>query len=183
MRKEELVKMLRNGMFADRPSISEALEYVNELAQAAGRDGIAVLTAVYVTLNTVANEIEKIDRDRVSIQWCWEDIQSLRPEWDEDKCVDVLSCLCKDIKDRSVERGWEVIEYLIDDYDEQPEGGLKVGDRVWWTDPDNNECSSLGTVLSIKREGEDAIVTILEEEAGEAEVPVSELRFVSRGGE
>jgi cadmium resistance protein CadD (predicted permease) len=61
MTKEELAKSIRHGLFAKRSSLKEAMAYVDSLATAAGKDGITVYTAVHVTLNTVADEIEKIE--------------------------------------------------------------------------------------------------------------------------
>lgn len=56
---QELAKGIRNGMFADRETLGEAYEYVLELAKNS-RDGAAILTAVHVMLNTLANQMEKI---------------------------------------------------------------------------------------------------------------------------
>ena len=57
MTKQQLVQGLRVGMFADRDSIDEAVIYAMDLL---GKD-MKVLTAIYVLLNTVANEIEKLE--------------------------------------------------------------------------------------------------------------------------
>lgn len=57
MTKQQLVQGLRAGMFADRDSIDEAVIYAMDLL---GKD-MKVLTAIYVLLNTVANEIEKLE--------------------------------------------------------------------------------------------------------------------------
>ena len=59
MTKQQLVQSLRAGMFADRDSIDEAVIYAMDLL---GKD-LKVMTAIYVLLNTVANEIEKIGEE------------------------------------------------------------------------------------------------------------------------
>ena len=61
--KTELLKLadsLKHALFADRPTISEALIYAAAIADASDKNAPAVHTAVYVVLNTVANQIEAI---------------------------------------------------------------------------------------------------------------------------
>ena len=60
MTHSELASGIRNAMFADRDSIGEAYSYVLELAKNS-RDSAALLTAVHVMLNSVANAIDKIE--------------------------------------------------------------------------------------------------------------------------
>lgn len=55
MTTEEL-KSYRVGLFATRPTLGEALEYAIDLAQHTDAPQ-AVLTAVYVVLNTVIDEV------------------------------------------------------------------------------------------------------------------------------
>lgn len=55
----ELAKGIRHGMFASRPTIEEAWDYVDHLARSCGKDRAAVITAVQVMLNTVAEHILK----------------------------------------------------------------------------------------------------------------------------
>jgi len=57
MTKKELADTLRNRMFADRDSIEDALEYANSMV---GSD-MGAVTAIQVILNTLANEIEKLE--------------------------------------------------------------------------------------------------------------------------
>lgn len=59
---KELAKSLKNGMFADRDTIGEAMEYALNVAKGCGGNSAAVLTAVQVVVNTIAKEIEKADR-------------------------------------------------------------------------------------------------------------------------
>lgn len=51
---------------------------------------------------------------RPIIIWQWQDVQSLRPEWDEEKCEDALLDARGSIEDRSTEVGWEVLETNIE---------------------------------------------------------------------
>ena len=57
MTKEELVKAISNGMFADRETLAEAWEYVDQIARAS-ENPMAVWTAVMVVTNTIAKELK-----------------------------------------------------------------------------------------------------------------------------
>jgi len=59
MTKDELVQQLRCNMFSDRMTIEEAYDYAWKVAKGTDNQG-AVMTAVQVVVNTIANEIEKI---------------------------------------------------------------------------------------------------------------------------
>ena len=48
------------------------------------------------------------------VRWHPEDVQEKRPKWSLKKCENWLSEHEVHICDRTVERGWEVIEYLLD---------------------------------------------------------------------
>ena len=70
MTKDELVHKLRCNMFSDRMTIEEAYDYAWKVARASD-DQLAVMTAVQVLANTVANEVEKLgagDGETVSRQ-------------------------------------------------------------------------------------------------------------------
>ena len=59
---QDYAKQIRCPLFADRRTLKEALDYATEIAKACGpRNQMAVMTAVYVVLNTVANDIEKLE--------------------------------------------------------------------------------------------------------------------------
>ena len=57
MTNKEFAGYLRNRMFADRPTIDEAFSYALDML---GHD-VGALTALHVLLNTVANQIEKLE--------------------------------------------------------------------------------------------------------------------------
>lgn len=59
----ELISNLRNGFFADRPTIQEAYDYALKIG-AATRASPHVLTAVQVVVNTICNELEKIEAEK-----------------------------------------------------------------------------------------------------------------------
>lgn len=59
MTKEELIQQLRCNMFSDRMTIEEAYDYAWKVAKGTDNQG-AVMTAVQVVVNTIANEIEKM---------------------------------------------------------------------------------------------------------------------------
>lgn len=60
MNRTQYIKGLRNGMFADRPTINEAYEYAMKMAQSTG-SATGMITAIHVLLNTIANDLEKFD--------------------------------------------------------------------------------------------------------------------------
>lgn len=60
MTKEELIHKLRCNMFSDRMTVEEAYDYAWKVARASD-DQLAVMTAVQVVANTIANEIEKLE--------------------------------------------------------------------------------------------------------------------------
>ena len=54
------------------------------------------------------------DDEMVVIRWSWEDVQSLRPDWSQEKCDEMLDTIAKGLHERSVELGWEIMETLIE---------------------------------------------------------------------
>ena len=61
MTKEDLAKVISNGMFADRDTLKEAWDYVGEIAKASDNP-MAVWTAVMVVTNTIAKEIRALEK-------------------------------------------------------------------------------------------------------------------------
>lgn len=57
----------------------------------------------------------------VTISWCPADIKAIYPTWSDEKCMQVLADIGGALEDRSIELGWEVIDTLIADYDEEDE--------------------------------------------------------------
>lgn len=57
---EELSNAIRSGLFAERDSLKEAFNYVDEVANAS-ENPIAVWTVVMVVCNTIANELQKVE--------------------------------------------------------------------------------------------------------------------------
>jgi len=49
----------------------------------------------------------------VVIKWSWEDVKTLRPELSTQESILMLNNIGKELHDRSVELGWEVMESLI----------------------------------------------------------------------
>lgn len=56
----EFAKAIRNGMFADRNTVDEAYEYAYMVAKATDNPA-AVMAAVQVVVNTLANAIETLE--------------------------------------------------------------------------------------------------------------------------
>lgn len=48
-----------------------------------------------------------------TVRWSVEDLQTLRPDWDDEKCAKWLAQWESKIQDRITELGWEVIETLL----------------------------------------------------------------------
>lgn len=56
----EIAQSIRNGMFAERETLKEAVDYAFEVFGRLGPNGnIAATTALMVVLNTLSNEIVK----------------------------------------------------------------------------------------------------------------------------
>lgn len=60
MTNQQLATALRNNMFAGRDTLDEAFHYALDVANASDNPA-AVITAVMVVCNTIADEIEKAD--------------------------------------------------------------------------------------------------------------------------
>lgn len=58
----EFAKLLKNGMFADRPTVKEAFDYAINVAEATLQP-TAVITAIMVVVNTIANQIIENEQD------------------------------------------------------------------------------------------------------------------------
>ena len=58
MTKKELAQALRWTLFADRDTVDEAYTYALDIM---GEDKIMNQTALHVLMNTIANEIEKLE--------------------------------------------------------------------------------------------------------------------------
>ena len=66
MTNKELAKSIRHGLFADRNTLEEAFQYASDvIGRCPKSEQIAVTTALYVVLNTLANEIEKAASDTI----------------------------------------------------------------------------------------------------------------------
>jgi cation transport regulator ChaB len=61
MTKEDLAESITHGLFADRKTLREAFDYSYGLAESMKGDSLLVFTAIHVLLNTVANEIKKLE--------------------------------------------------------------------------------------------------------------------------
>ena len=58
MTKGEMIKSIRNRIFGDRETLQEAYNYCLTIAEGSNNKA-AVITAVHVMMNTIANELEK----------------------------------------------------------------------------------------------------------------------------
>jgi len=81
---KELITSLKQPMFASRDTIEEAYDYALKVAKATDNPA-AVMTAVQVVVNTIANELEKIadmiEEDIDSIQNPYKELESIVDRW------------------------------------------------------------------------------------------------------
>jgi len=49
----------------------------------------------------------------VSITWGVDDIKCLKPNWTDEQCIDFLEEIEDNLRDRSIEFGWECINILL----------------------------------------------------------------------
>ena len=56
--KAVIAKSIRNRIFGERDTLQEAYNYALEIAEGSNNKA-AVMTAVHVMMNTIANELEK----------------------------------------------------------------------------------------------------------------------------
>ena len=47
--------------------------------------------------------------------WTYKDLSDSRPDWSKEQCEDFLSEHCEDLKDAMIDRGWNLIESLLDE--------------------------------------------------------------------
>jgi hypothetical protein len=61
---QRFARSIRNNLFSDRKTFDEAMEYAYSIAK--GTDNpAAVITAVMVVVNTLANYIEQLESEQV----------------------------------------------------------------------------------------------------------------------
>jgi hypothetical protein len=57
-------------------------------------------------------------RTEIVIRWLAEDVRQLRPDWTLDECEVMLEKIGRDLADRSIEVGWEILGVLLSMEDE-----------------------------------------------------------------
>jgi hypothetical protein len=63
---QRFAKSIRNNLFSDRKTLDEAMQYAYSIAK--GTDNpAAVMTAVMVVVNTLANYIEQTESEKESV--------------------------------------------------------------------------------------------------------------------
>jgi len=53
------------------------------------------------------------DYDKVVIKWSWEDVQALRPHLSKEESLVMLEKISRNLEERSIELGWEIMEMSI----------------------------------------------------------------------
>jgi len=62
MTNQEIAKAIRHKLFAERDTLNEAFDYAFRVIDSCPEsEKIAVTTALFVVLNTVAKELEKVE--------------------------------------------------------------------------------------------------------------------------
>jgi hypothetical protein len=59
------------------------------------------------------------------IIWQPDDIEGIREDWSREKCAAWLERYADDIRDRSIEEGWEIINILLGDTEDEFEDGTE----------------------------------------------------------
>lgn len=62
MTNTELAQAIRHKLFAERETLKEAYEYAFSVFRTLGRNEMAATTAFMVVMNTLANELEKLEK-------------------------------------------------------------------------------------------------------------------------
>jgi hypothetical protein len=60
--------------------------------------------------------------NEVAVKWVGEDIKAIRPDWSADKCDEVMGEIGKQLNDRVIEVGNDVLYYLVTNWIEENEG-------------------------------------------------------------
>jgi hypothetical protein len=61
---QRFAKSIRNNLFSDRKTLNEAMEYAYSIAKGTDNSA-AVMTAIMVVVNTLANYIEQLESEQV----------------------------------------------------------------------------------------------------------------------
>lgn len=56
------------------------------------------------------------------VQWRAEDVQTLRPHWDLDRCEEELASVEKHLRDRTIGLGWDILDNLLPAETQSPIG-------------------------------------------------------------
>lgn len=59
------------------------------------------------------------EEDQVTIRWSYEDVKALRPDFSDEKALEILDKCARSLKDRSTEEGWLILDTLIDIYEKE----------------------------------------------------------------
>ena len=61
----ELARSIRNGFFADRPTLNDAMKYAESVFSSFGSNSLAATVALQVVLNTLSNEMIKNEESKM----------------------------------------------------------------------------------------------------------------------
>ena len=50
----------------------------------------------------------------VTVSWCPADVQDIRPDWSDEKCMEMLQQIARNLEELSIEKGWDILENLLD---------------------------------------------------------------------
>lgn len=70
------------------------------------------------TIDGICNRLEQESQHEFAyIIWSTKDIEEIRPDWDENKVNIVADSVGDVLHDRSIEEGWEILNYLVSQFD------------------------------------------------------------------
>lgn len=52
-----------------------------------------------------------------TITWCGLDVKAIYPDWTDDQCIEALEDVAGYLEERSIELGWEVLGFLLNEYE------------------------------------------------------------------
>lgn len=77
------------------------------------------MSEIKPNLVTHGSEGEVRDENKVYIVWSYEDILALRPNLSDEQALELLNKCARGLKDSSTETGWEILETLVDSYENE----------------------------------------------------------------
>lgn len=56
-----------------------------------------------------------------TISWCGLDVKQFYPDWSDEECLEALDFVSRELEERSVEEGWNILDSLLQMYVDEGE--------------------------------------------------------------